>query len=243
MPYMKRYEKTLYNKDWVYQSYVVENRNAAQVADLIGCDNSAVLDALRKFGIPLKTISESQSLAPHPGSNAPRPRSKFYETIHNKEWVLARLKEGLSYSAIGRLAGCSPGCVSKAIDKLGVLDDLELLNSYRIKRKKDIREYASNKQFSSIGCSRRLARVMCLKGPCVICGGPGDEVNHKDRDPFNNDRDNLERLCVSCHRKQHALEEKVAFDILKDMGFSVIDIYNRARESILLDADKKEQEL
>lgn len=43
----------LNDKTWMTQAYVIEGRNASQVAGILGCDRSAVLNALRRHGIPL----------------------------------------------------------------------------------------------------------------------------------------------------------------------------------------------
>lgn len=51
--------------------------------------------------------------------------------------------------------------------------------------------------------SRWRARQLIPSGPCELCGSQGVLVHHKDVDPFNNDLDNLIRLCRKCHGKEH----------------------------------------
>ena len=49
-------------------------------------------------------------------------------------------------------------------------------------------------------------------GVCNRCGRlKGNTrlyVHHKDRNPINNDPDNLETLCGSCHKKEHTPESR-----------------------------------
>jgi len=56
----------------------------------------------------------------------------------------------------------------------------------------------------------RTKRENCVKAkePCAICGEVYSdnirfEVHHKDGNRLNNDYDNLQWLCVSCHKKEH----------------------------------------
>lgn len=51
--------------------------------------------------------------------------------------------------------------------------------------------------------SHYKAREIKGAGKCDRCGEAGEHVHHKDRDPLNNDPENLERLCVECHIKEH----------------------------------------
>ena len=52
--------------------------------------------------------------------------------------------------------------------------------------------------------SRLRARTATPDAPCAICGKAGyTEVHHIDKNPMNNDPQNLVRLCKSCHAKQH----------------------------------------
>lgn len=52
--------------------------------------------------------------------------------------------------------------------------------------------------------SRLRARTATPDAPCAICGKVGyTEVHHIDKNPMNNDPQNLVRLCKSCHAKQH----------------------------------------
>ena len=48
------------------------------------------------------------------------------------------------------------------------------------------------------------ARDLLPTGPCEICGSNKNvDVHHKDGNPQNNNLDNLQRLCRSCHIKTH----------------------------------------
>lgn len=47
------------------------------------------------------------------------------------------------------------------------------------------------------------ARKICPPGPCVKCGAVKAEVHHKNDDWKDRRPENLERLCRSCHIKEH----------------------------------------
>lgn len=52
--------------------------------------------------------------------------------------------------------------------------------------------------------THRRARKLVPPGPCVRCGAPkAKDVHHRDGNHTNNLRENLERICRSCHIKEH----------------------------------------
>ena len=57
---MSKKYRILNDKEWLYQKYWVEELTTPQIAKIVGCDFSAVLRALRKLGIPRRTMSEAQ---------------------------------------------------------------------------------------------------------------------------------------------------------------------------------------
>lgn len=62
----------------------------------------------------------------------------------------------------------------------------------------------NNNWKGGIGVYRGLADEYGLPKECERCGSTKNLlVHHKDRDRYNNNPDNLERLCKSCHQKEH----------------------------------------
>ena len=55
----KKYDKFLRNKQWLYQQYWGEKQTLLQIAKKVGCCELAVWYALKKFGIPRRTISQA----------------------------------------------------------------------------------------------------------------------------------------------------------------------------------------
>jgi 5-methylcytosine-specific restriction endonuclease McrA len=66
----------------------------------------------------------------------------------------------------------------------------------------------NNSYKTGIGIFRRKKLESVEEEICERCGS--DEnllVHHKDRDRTNNDLDNLELLCKSCHQKEHLIRD------------------------------------
>lgn len=113
----------LYNPDYLCQKYEVEELNASQIAKLIGCTSGAVGDALVRFGILKRTMS--QVLLKTPLKPKRKPRKKFSATLHNREWLLKHFwDQGLTASAIARLVGCSSRAAGQAIKKMFRLESV-----------------------------------------------------------------------------------------------------------------------
>jgi len=186
VPYTKKFERTLYSPEWLRRVYVEENRNAAQVAALIGCTRGAVLDALRKHGVAVKTASEAWTPR-ETGSDKPRPRAKFKDTLHNPEWLKSRLDAGARGSDIARELGCS---VTSACRAIKLAFDLDVARRPSPRTPERLAEMRSRAQ------TRRLYPEA---QPCKVCGDPDGTRNHIDANPLNNDPSNIEWLCMKHH--------------------------------------------
>lgn len=62
------------------------------------------------------------------------------------------------------------------------------------------------------GTSRTIthlyARLLLPSGSCEICGSNKNvDVHHKDGNPQNNNIENLQRLCRSCHIRAHRVQK------------------------------------
>lgn len=64
----------------------------------------------------------------------------------------------------------------------------------------------------TLGYSRAAAMIPIL-GPCERCGAPGNARHHKDRNPLNNERDNLEVLCTLCHLCEHGQKKRPSVSV------------------------------
>lgn len=222
MPKTSKFAETLYNAEWLREEY--KTKNAPQIADEIGCTRGAVLDNLRKHKIPI----EPGKHARREGSHAPRPRTRFVTTLHNEAWLREHYVEGgMSASQIAHLAGSSIPAALRALRVAGI--EVRTIGE-QLRGKPN----PSKRKRSTIEVTLRArARRKTPPGPCVVCGKDGRDVNHRDRDPLNESVENLERLCKKCHCMQHAEEERIMIDMLKESGVSYISIHERARASLL----------
>ena len=79
-------------------------------------------------------------------------------------------------------------------------------------RAKDSRPSARQRGYTTTWDKIRR-HVLTAEPLCRRCAADGhamiaDLVHHKDHDPHNNNRDNLEPLCTSCHEKEHEGDRK-----------------------------------
>lgn len=68
--------------------------------------------------------------------------------------------------------------------------------------------------------ANKIYQEQAGKIACEVCGAPKEgkarlELHHKDKNPQNNSLDNLQMLCIRCHRKLHAAERKQEDDKLQ----------------------------
>jgi hypothetical protein len=97
------------------------------------------------------------------------------------------------------------------------------------------RERDENKLHNAYAEMRAVVEAEGLPNFCSICGDEhknAKHVNHKDRNPWNNDPHNLESLCVKCHHSQHGMEAWAAIQFALAMGLTYMDIHNVARKAI-----------
>jgi len=63
-----RTEKPYWNREWLYNEYVIKQRSAKDIADDFGCIENNILYFLQKHQIPTRTISETRAVK-HWGAN------------------------------------------------------------------------------------------------------------------------------------------------------------------------------
>lgn len=224
MPYTKKFDKTLYDPRWLRHMYVSKNMTPPEIAEHLGCTIGAVLDNLRRHKIPL----EPRKRVRQSGSHAPRPRTRFLTTLHNPEWLREHYEEKkLNASQLAHLTGASIPATLRALRVAGI----------RVRSIGEVKRCKPNPKRrihdpTEVACRHR-ARKKTPPGPCVLCSKTGDAVNHKDRNPFNESEENLERLCNQCHSRQHAKELRVMIEWLRDrFGVQYIDIHLEARRRL-----------
>ena len=61
-PRPKKNRDTLHNRDWLYHKYIDEGLSTPQIGALLNCSYASVNWALKKFSIPVRTITEGRRL-------------------------------------------------------------------------------------------------------------------------------------------------------------------------------------
>lgn len=152
-----------------------------------------------------------------------------------KDWLYQKYRvENLMLEEIAYLLNCSASCVAKYIGKYGfskpkgkgMLGRNHKEESRKLMTNKKMGHYVSDatkKKLSdskkgeknhrwqgddaSEGAGRQRAQSIYPAEPCEVCGNENGHRHHKDRNPLNNNRSNIEFLCVSCHTKRHIEED------------------------------------
>lgn len=106
----------LNDRDWLYQKYWIEDLGCPQIAEIVGCEATAVLKALKRFGIPRRTNSEA-----HKGHTAWNKGQTKYPELRDKDWLYYKYwVEELSLSQIAKIVGCSVYAVYGAFIRFNI---------------------------------------------------------------------------------------------------------------------------
>lgn len=247
-----RFQNTLYNRTWLETHYITMGLDSSQIGELLDCAPTTVTKCLREFDIPLRSASERkknqqrQNKETITGTSLPRPKLKYLPTLCNDEWLKAQWLSSFDSRAIGRNAG---GASATTVDRYLALlfekhPELPRFKAAGASRKKGPnrppRERDENAVHNAYSTMRQVVQENDLPTFCALCGDENrnqKDVNHKDRNPWNNDPENLEHLCRECHRKQHAAEAWVSIQFVLSMGLSYMDIRNVARKSLEVGLD------
>lgn len=159
------------NEEWLRNQYLTLNKTRKEVADLIGCCETYVYRAFKKFGI-VKPLSDMPNRKPGHGvkgmfSEEQRREISKRKSGKNSHWYKAD-RDSLTNS----------GGYSEA-----------------------------NKKFGG------------LKKECEFCKAKDNlEIHHIDKNPRNNDEENIKILCSSCH---HAWHREGALGVFSDKIVSI----------------------
>ena len=106
---MKRRRGELKDGDWLYQNYWEEGLSTHGIAAIIGCSADMVSDALRRLGIPARTLFDA------------RQNRRPYIELRDREWLEEKYwEEGLSMAKIADIIGCSKNSVRNALKHFGI---------------------------------------------------------------------------------------------------------------------------
>ena len=101
----KRYNE-LFDECWLHEKYSEEGLCSCEIATILGCTHSSVLNALKRFGIPIRTKTEI---------------GLKYKRIWDKLWLEEKyLNEELSCTQIAKIVGCSIRHVSYMLKHFGI---------------------------------------------------------------------------------------------------------------------------
>ena len=91
----------LHDEKWLYEKYVVDGLNASEIANLLGCTDSAVRSAMQRHDIKIRAWSDKR---PH--------------QLNNYTWLKQKyIDEQQSATQIAVLLDCNPTAVTMALDR------------------------------------------------------------------------------------------------------------------------------
>lgn len=173
----------LQDVDWLRRAYVDDERATTHMAAEVGCSAGAVIKALRRQGIKMRTQSEER-----------RKHMKFQLT---EEWLQAEYVEKKRFAKdLALEAGCSTVTV------------INTLHSFAMPVRTDDRVAGllrSNERRKRPTAARKLSyaqrrQVHGLNSSCALCDANDDlDVHHRDADRANDKLKNLVVLCHDCH--------------------------------------------
>lgn len=103
MPYQIKYKDTLYSEEWISEQYLDKEKSTVEIAKEIGCNRTAVNDALKKFGI------------------SARGKISKYELLRDKEWLKKKyVDEQLTLEEIAELTGSTRGNIGCHLNTIGI---------------------------------------------------------------------------------------------------------------------------
>lgn len=106
----KRHYGFLYDEQWLYQKYWIEELSGHQIAEIVGCTENMVHIALRRYNIPHRNRSEAKK-----GRHLKHPELSNRQWLYQKYWI-----EDLSLPKIADIIGCSIENVCKSFKRLDI---------------------------------------------------------------------------------------------------------------------------
>lgn len=107
----RKFDK-LFDKDYLYQKYIIEGHSSNEIAEEINCGVGAVINALYRYKIRVKGDRY------HNAKMHLNPGILKTETIDNKEWLYQKYSiEKLSTTQIAGIVGCCRHSVRKRLCK------------------------------------------------------------------------------------------------------------------------------
>lgn len=171
------------DKEWLVDQYLTQGQSARVIADKVGATRPTVVTWLKDQEVPL--------------------RLKRWP-IPSKEWLVEQyITLGKSRSWIAAEVGCFSGTVKRWLK----------LHKIHIRSKSEARVLAALEKdptgpVDTTRAGREIGRRKLIQSGrpevCEKCGsGRYVEAHHLDEDDFNNNLENLQWLCRSCHRRAH----------------------------------------
>ena len=111
----KRYS-ILKDKAWLRKRYLSDKLSGIQIAKIVGCEETAVYKALKRFGIPLRSSS-----AAHRGQIPTNKGETEFLKLKDAKWLDTKYWiERLSINQIAEIVGCSDETVRRAFKRHGI---------------------------------------------------------------------------------------------------------------------------
>lgn len=215
----------LYDRDFIYHNYIELNRSYLDMCAELGCSISTLFKFLKEYGI---TKDRSKVIKSNSLSNETK------KLLNDEDWLRYNYLElNKTRKEVASLAGCCESLVYRAFKKFGIVkpysDFPNKKPGYGVKgaisdegririgvahKGERCHWYKSNREelTNSGGYSEAHKLYDEERNNCEMCGSNEQlEIHHIDKNPRNNNRDNIKILCSACHHLWHRSGAQGAF--------------------------------
>ena len=184
-----------------------------EIAEEYGVSVSTVLCRLHSVSCKMRSMSEAQKLS---HSNGKRKALKRRTSLPDDATLVLLYQNGLSMAAIAKKYGVHPNSVLQHFNRIGMnrrSQSAATKLGYASGRRRVTVKRGTEHYMWKDGRSRRDYRKVIAKKVCARCEVTKKLlIHHVDFDYYNNNKDNLQVLCLPCHSSLH---KKAYWDAVK----------------------------
>ena len=205
----------LYDEEWVYRKYIKEKHTIDEIADIIGCEDYAVRNAIRRCNIPMYSRKET---------NLMKLASKF---PYDKKWLHTKyVIDRLTTTKIASLVNMSKKDISDLLEFLNIDKENNIRNQSKYPLLYN-KEWLSKKYWKEgLFSSKKLGELIGCSGTTVLNAMKKHDIKTV---PSGNKLDYLD-LSKEKMEELYVINKLTAQEVGKYMGCDAATILHRLKE-------------